>query len=533
MSMKSATGQKFEWWWIGLLTLAAVAMVVAVLINQNSGNDSASKMVGSMMIDNGDEKINWNKLPTKEIALTDSLTIEESGTYHLTGKIEDGLVRIDPGATGVVKIILDNVSITNSDGPAIACMAGDDLVIELLGANTLTDGETYSAEFDEDVTGAIYSKADLTLAGNGSLELNANYLDGIIAKDDLKFKGGIYNIVAVDDGIRGKDSVYVLGGDFTIVAGADAIKSTNEFDVGKGFVLIENGDFELEAGAKGVKAISTVLINGGDFKISAVDDAVHSNNYVGIAGGDFEITTADDAVHADRELIVDGGRINVVKSYEGLEAQVVTINGGKISVLATDDGINAGGGSDTTTTGPNKDPFKADADAAVVFNGGEIYVNADGDGIDSNGTVYFNGGKVAVDGPADNGNGALDAGGGVIMNGGEMIAVGASGMALAPSGNSSAPSMSVFIANFQSAGTLIEIKNSAGATVMSHTAAKNFNHIAAGSSKFILGETYEIYLNNEKVVEVTLSSVTTTAGNYNIEQPTGPMPQPAGPPSRR
>ena len=264
-----------------LIGLVIAALIFAITINNIFTNNNATKVIGTIDADNGDLKINWDRYKTFDINLEDSLAITESGTYHLTGSLEDGLISINPGNDGVIRLILDNVNIENSAGPAIACYSGDDLVIELIGENHLTDSEDYPSSLDEDVKGALYSKADLTFQGDGSLNLTANYQDGIVGKDDVKFNSGTYNIVAADDGIRGKDSVYIVNGNYTINSAADAIKSTNETDTDKGFVMIENGSFDLAASAKGVKAINSILIYGGDFKIDSYDDAIHSNNYVG------------------------------------------------------------------------------------------------------------------------------------------------------------------------------------------------------------------------------------------------------------
>ena len=233
--------KKNLWWIIVPIALAAVT-AVAIMLNSQTANDSGTKIEGTIATDNGDLKINWERFPTKDINLSSSLTIAQSGTYHLTGKIENGSITIKTaGLDGVVKLILDNVTINNDNGPAIACYNGEDLVIELVGENTISDGETYTAVEDDDVNGAIYSKADLTFQGDGTLNLTANYQDAIVSKDDLKFNSGTYSIVASDDGIRGKDSVYIVDGIFAIESGADAIKSTNETDLDKGFVMIEDG----------------------------------------------------------------------------------------------------------------------------------------------------------------------------------------------------------------------------------------------------------------------------------------------------
>ena len=464
-----------------LMVVMISVLVTTILMNckhevvDNTGSSNA------ISIDNGDTKINWERYSTTDVVLDGSYGIVKSGVYHLTGEITDGLITIKPGVDGVVKLILDNVTVSNSNGPAIACYEGDDLVIELVGKNVLSDGSNYASTFDEDVTGALYSKADLTLQGDGMLSLNANYQDGIVGKDDLKFNGGNYDIVAVDDAVRGKDSVYVVDGDFTIKAGADGIKSTNATDAGKGFVLVEHGKMNLSVG--------------------------------------------DDGIHADREVRINGGEIAIVKSYEGIEAQVVTINDGNISVTAFDDGLNAGGGADDSATNRvGANPFDADEKCVLSVNGGNIYVNAAGDGIDSNGWLYFNGGEVVVDGPTDNGNGALDASMGVVMNGGSVLAVGASGMATALGDTSAINNVSIYLSSMQAPDTEILITDTEGNTVMRRTAAKSFSHIAAGSNEFRLGNKYILYLNGEQSDEITITGITTVVGN-NTNQNTMPGPR--------
>lgn len=509
----------FDWKWAvsGLVLIGlTVGLAVAINLNYNHNGDNASNIAGTINIDNGDSKINWDRYPSYNIELTETYTITSSGTYYFTGTLDDGSIIIQADAEAVVRIVLNGVTIKNSSGPAIACYSADDLVIVVQGENYLEDGLKYSSSLDTDVTGAIYSKSDLSFTGDGSLTVKANYEDGIVGKDDLTFRSGTYNITATDDGIRGTDSVHIENGSFIISATGDAIKSTKETDTTKGFILIENGSFDITATGKGVKAVNSILIYGGDFTIKTTDDAIHSNNYVGITGGAINITSGDDGIHADARLIIDDGTINITKSYEGLEAQRISINGGTISIVASDDGINAGGGADSSSqnrTGAN--PFDADENCELAINGGTIYVNASGDGVDSNGYLYFNGGTVTVDGPTNNGNGALDSGAGIVMNGGTVIAIGASGMAETLGSSSSIYNISVYFTSSLSAGTKIEIKNSSNETILSHTSAKTFNHLSAGTSAFKNGETYTIYINGSEYQSFTISGITTTVGNGN------------------
>ena len=423
-------GLSKKWTVIGIVLLVSV-LTTTIILNNTHEQSNIGQNTSTIDIDNGDQKINWSRFESYEIELGDTLSITKSGVYHLTGSLTDQNIMVNV-TDGKVKLILDNVTIKNSTGPAIACYAADDLVIELIGNNTLSDGKTYASNYDEDVAGAIYSKADLTFQGDGTLNLTASYQDGIVGKDDVKFNSGTYNITAADDGIRGKDSVYIAGGTFNISAKGDGIKSTNADKAGKGFVLIEDGV------------------------------------------------------------------INIKTSLEGIEGINVIIDGGNLSVNASDDGLNAS--------------------TSISINDGKVYVNASGDGIDSNGYLYFNGGTVAIDGPTNNGNGALDSNYGIFMNGGTVIAVGASGMAESLGSSSSVYNVSIYLTSYQSAGTEIEIKDSAGETIISHASAKTFNHIAAGSTSFKQGETYTIYINGNKYDTFTIESITTTVGSGGMEQ---------------
>lgn len=499
--------------WLIILVVIVSVLTTSIYLNTNHTKTDSTKIAETIDIDNGDLKINWGRYQTIDVKLSDTYTITESGTYHLTGTLEDGAIIID-ASISEVRLVLDNVTINNSTGPAIICHNAEDLVIELVGDNTIADNNVYSSSYDEDVTGTIYSKADLTFQGTGTLNLAGNYQDAIIGKDDVKFNSGTYNITAADDAIRGKDSVYIVGGNFIINSNADNIKVTNETDTGKGFILIENGNFNLtSATAKGIKATKDILIYGGNFILDTYDDTIHSNNYIGITGGTINITAGDDGIHADRELIIDDGNIHIAKAYEGLEAQVVTINGGDISLTTNDDGINAGGGADNSSQNrPGANPFNADENCILSINGGSLYVNSAGDGIDSNGWLYFNGGTVTVDGPTNNGNGALDAGVGIVMNGGEVLAIGSSGMAETLGDTSNINNVSIYLTTIQPADTTITIKDSSDNTILTHTSAKQFSHLAIGTNKFTFGSTYKLYLNDELSTEFTISNITTIVG---------------------
>ena len=478
---KSSTGvtrsrNRFDKKWLIACVLIILVIIAGVLINNNSSDNSPTKVAGLVDIDNGDLKINWERYTVKDIELSNTVTITDSGIYHLTGDISDGSIIVDTGVKGEVKLILDNVSIVNTTGPAIQCLSGDDLVIELVGRNLLQDGTSYDGTIDKDIDGTIYSKADLTFTGDGTLDIIANYQDAIVGKDDVKFNNGRYNIIAADDGIRGKDSVYIVNGNFDITSGQDAVKSTNDTDANKGFVLVENGTLYISAG--------------------------------------------DDGIHGEHTLIVQSGTINVAKSYEGIESQKIVINGGNISLSSSDDDINAGSSSSNTSATQNN--FDVDENCEIIINDGDIYINSSGDGLDSNGQITINGGKLVVDGPTNNGNGALDSGTGIVMNDGSLFAVGSSGMAESLDSNSSIFSINVYFNTSIPANTRLEIKDSTGNTIIDHISAKAFTNAVIGSTDFSLGSTYSIYLDNEKYQDFTISNIVTVVGNSRANTNVGP-----------
>ena len=498
--------------WLITIIILLIAVSVGIWLNHQASEVPVAN--GYMDIDDNDTEIDWGKYVTKEIELDESLVISNSGIYHLTGSIDNGSIMINAGV-GEVKLILDNIIINNTDGPAIACQSADELVIELIGDNYITDGDNYLNIYDEDIKGALYSKSDLTFNGEGTLSIVANYEDGIVGKDDVKFDGGTYNIIAADDGIRGKDSVNIKNGNFKIEASGDGIKSDNETSTGKGFVLIENGNLSISSKEKAIKATNNILIKKGEYALEASDDAIHSDGHVDIKDGKFNISSKDDAIHANKILTIDGGNIVIAKSYEGLESEIITINGGSFDITSIDDGINAGGGNDQSIRNPRNMGEEGEENCSININGGNIYVNSSGDGIDSNGWLYINDGDITIDGSSYGDNGALDASMGIIMNGGKVIAVGASEMAETLGNTSPILNISIYFEETMPAKTNIQIVDEDGEELFNHTSIKKFDHIAAGTKDFELGKEYIIYIDDEVYKEFTVANTTTTIGTPN------------------
>lgn len=382
----------------------------------------------------------------------------------------------------------------------------------------------------------VVSKDSLTLT-SGYYDINCAS-HALVGKDNVCVANANISIVSGKDGIHAENAddadlgfVYIQDGMFTIAAQGDGIS-------GSSYVQIEDGCFDIAAGGgssnaasqtsdswggfmgggrhrsghsdsfrggnsadsdtdstsmKGIKATTSLLINNGEFAINAADDAVHSNSTVTINGGTFEIASGDDAFHADETLTINAGNINITESYEGLEGLHVNVAGGNIALVASDDGLNAAGGTDSSGVGGRDGRFghgMSSSNGSITISGGELYVNASGDGIDANGTLTISGGYTVVCGPTQGDTATLDYDTSAIITGGTFIGTGAYGMAQTFS-DSKQGVIAVNVGS-QSAGAPITLTDSGGKTVISHTPDLSFAVVILSSPDILSGETYTI-----------------------------------------
>lgn len=244
-------------------------------------------------------------------------------------------------------------------------------------------------------------------------------------------------------------------------------------------------DTETSDSKKGIKGGTAVNIKGGTFKIDSADDGLHSDGTAVIEDGTLEILAGDDGIHSDKSVEINGGDIKISVSYEGIESAEISISGGNTEVHSSDDGINASDGSSQGGMGAYSDVF-------FDISGGTLYVNADGDGLDSNGDMTISGGVVLVHGPTNSGNGALDSNGEITVTGGILIAAGSSGMAEIPSDNSTQNCVSVTFESTLSADTMVTLTDSSDNEILCFVPEKQFDNIVISSPEIISGETYKI-----------------------------------------
>ena len=492
----------------------------------------------------------------KGVSVTGStVTITSPGKYRLSGDLE-GSVTVDTAKTDHVHLILDNAQISATDTAALYVKQAEKVVVTLIGENSLCTLGAFPASEDTNIDGAVFAKDDLSFNGSGNLSVTSPD-HGIVCKDDLVFCGGHYTVEATRHALSTKDSIRIEKSMFTLNAGKDCINTDNEEDPSSAYIYIASGEFNLTSagdgissdsflrimdgnftihagggcdnaaphydsppgfhstpqntasqedttGTKGIKAAGNVLIYGGDFRLDSADDSIHSNGNVGIYGGSFGILSGDDGIHAEEQLLVHDGSIVISLSYEGLEGHRIDINGGTINITASDDGLNAAGGTDGSGTDRN-DIFAVDADAYISIVGGEIRIDAGGDGIDSNGALRVCGGEIYVSGPTNGGNGALDCNGDPSITGGIFIAAGPSDMASGFGLNSTQGSILVSYST-QPAGSKVSLTNAAGEELLSWETTKPSSSIVISCPAICKGETYRLTV-GEFTTEITMTDI--------------------------
>jgi len=426
--------------------------------------------------------------------------------------------------TGAGKAIKADGDIVITDGVYVAdttddCINGNAAVTINGGAFTLSSGDD-----------GITAVTDLNITG-GTVNITNAVGKGIKSDGDINISGGTITVNSTDDCINGNAAVNLTGGTYDLTSGDDAVTAAST-------LTTENIELTAKTTGKGIKAESDLYVNSGTYTIDSGDDSIHCNGNINIKNGSFTLTSGDDGVHADTTLTIDNGTIIITKSYEGLEGNDVIINGGVISVTASDDGINAAGGQDQSSQGgrPGQNPFQpgASSNSSITINGGEVYVVASGDGVDSNGALSFNGGIVVVQGPQTGGNFAVDADSTVGFNGGTVVALASSNAMWEDITNKSGNSVYNKSAGSVTKGSTVCITDSSG-NVLAAVKSQLSGNIGIlfyqsgatlSSAKFVVGGTYSGTLNSYgygtggTVSGGTTTSPSTSSGGGN--QPSGP-----------
>lgn len=291
----------------------------------------------------------------------------------------------------------------------------------------------------------------------------------------------------------------------TETAGAD--KANTEANTSSAGDSETTSSEEETTSTKGIKADGNIILHAGTFQIDSADDAVHSNANITIDGGSYQITTGDDGFHADSQVSITDGDLNISKSYEGIEGQTINISGGNIQVVASDDGLNAAGGNDESGIAGNKgmDNFSGDSDCYIQISGGVMYIDASGDGIDSNGNLTVSGGETYVSGSENGGNAALDYGGEASISGGIFVATGASQMAQ-NFGDDSEQGVMLVTVDSQESNSTLQLKDSSGNVLVEYTPTKAYDSAVVSAPELIKGESYTLVTGTAET-SVTMDSL--------------------------
>jgi len=489
-----------------------------------------------------------NPTATDGVTVEDgTLTITKAGTYKLSGEYQ-GQIKVETADSDAVRLVLDNANITNSSGAALNVVNADEVILYSASGttNTISDGADYTATGEDDPDAVVYSKADLTIAGEGTLKVNGNHEDGIHTSDGLVIASGTLEVNAANTGIKGKDYVDILGGTINVTAQQDGIKSTNDTDEGKGWTRLSNGTVTVNAGDDGFKASRVVEISGGSLTVEQSDEGIEAQ-YINVSGGDVNVTSADDGMNAslktsDSESTDSSANTSDAANQQQNNQQQGSLPGGQQSGTSnqqqqgmgqppamsgtSQDGTSQNGTTGTGQQGMGQPPqggmpggggtFEV-VDAAINVSGGNITVNAEGDGIDSNGVTTLSGGTLIVNGPSQGGNAALDTNGDLLLNGATVLSGSTADMFEAPSTNSTSGYLKLTNSSGFEQGSTVQVADSSGKVVANYKVTKsNVQLVLVSSSSIVKGQSYTVYTTTSAVDSnaTSLASGATELGSF-------------------
>lgn len=335
---------------------------------------------------------------------------------------------------------------------------------------------------------------NVTIGNEGTYLLSGTLQDGmiVIAADDTDKVRLIFDGVSVSNGsnaaifVQSADKVFITLNDGTtnILENGGSYTPIGSTNVDS--VIFSKCDLTIDGGGSlqvtaaeghGIVTKDDLKITDGTFTVTAKEDGFNAGKTIQIDKGVFTINAGDDGFHSDESITVNDGSIDIATCNEGIEGGSITISGGYIQIHSDDDGINAA--SDT-----NGNP-------SLLISGGTVYINALGDGIDSNGSFSVTGGALYVSGPVNNANSAIDYETSGQITGGIVVAAGSSGMAM-NFGNTSTQGSILLNTGNQTAGTEITAKDSDGKELISYTPENNFSSVVISCPEMVQGGTYII-----------------------------------------
>ena len=510
-------------------TLTSGTSTVLSAVSGTTAGTSTSNTAAEQTLDAQthytNEGLTWDSSDEKTIDLANptatdgvsvengTITITSGGTYRITGEYS-GQVKIEAAKADTVRLVLDNAKITNSTGPAEA------IIYTAAGTtNTVADEANYTATGDDDPDAAIYSTANLTLTGEGSLSVEGAYEEGIHTTGGLVIASGTLEVNAANTGIKGKDYVDITGGIVNVTAAQDGIKSTNTDDESMGFTRLSAGSVTVSAGDDGLKAPHTLEISGGTLNIEKSNEGIEAQ-YINILDGDVTVNSTDDGINASLKDSSSDTSSDTTSGTATAGQQTQQNQNGQVQQAPAGGGAAPGGSQGSTGQNQNMPQPPTDGampgggtfevvDAAINISGGTVTVNAEGDGIDSNGTATFSGGTVTVNGPTAGGNNALDSNGDLLLNGGTVTAGSTADMFEAPSSASTSGYLKITDSSALTQGSTVQVTDSSGTVVANYKITTSGVQLVLVSNKNIVkGQSYTV-----SVTSGSVDAASTTAAS--------------------
>ena len=481
-----------------------------------------------------------------------TLTITQAGTYVLTGSGKNIKLVVEAADTDQVHLVFQNLTL-EGEGTLLQINKAQEVVISLAegSQNALTESQ---ASGDEEVKATIHSQVPLTLNGTGNLTLTALTKNALEVEDDLKVLGGTYTVKAANHGFKAEGALAIEAATLTIEAGKDGLHAEHDETTERANISLNPTQLSIAATEDGVDAGNELTIKGGTITVSQSEEGLEAR-VIRQLGGDVTIKSSDDGVNASAGSSSKTSDTSATSKTTDASATSNTADTSSSASQATTDSATASTSASQATADPaatsqvdqaNKDKNatppsppagqappqggqppqngqgpgdmppggqeESDPSLQIILEGGTLTIDAEGDGIDSNGTVSISGGSLVVNGSVQGGNGPLDAAGDITITGGRVWALGTSDMLQGFAQGSTQASITANIAG--TAGQTLIILDAKGKEVARQTACKDFQAVIMSSADLVDGQTYTIQVEGTTQT-ATAALVTPVTGGFH------------------
>ena len=481
-----------------------------------------------------------------------TLTITQTGTYVLTGSGKNIKLVVEAADTDQVHLVFQNLTL-EGEGTLLQINKAQEVVISLAegSQNALTESQ---ASDDEKVKATIHSQVPLTLNGTGNLTLTALTKNALEVEDDLKVLGGTYTVKAANHGFKAEGALDIEAATLTIEAGKDGLHAEHDETTERANISLNPTQLSIAAIEDGVDAGNELTIKGGTITVSQSEEGLEAR-VIRQLGGDVTIKSSDDGVNASTGSSSKTSDTSTTSKTSDANTTSNTADTSSSASQATTDSATASIAASQATATPvatsqtdqvNKDKNapppsppagqappqggqppqngqgpggmppggqeESDPSLQIILEGGTLTIDAEGDGIDSNGTVSISGGSLVVNGSVQGGNGPLDAAGDITITGGTVWALGTSDMLQGFAQGSTQASITANIAG--TAGQTLIILDAKGKEVARQTASKDFQAVIMSSADLVDGQTYTIQVEGTTQT-ATAALVTPVTGGFH------------------